>query len=206
MSFENVKNYRKQESTGWVIGGDLEITTGGRIFDVNGKQDDLRVPATATKLGGSKEPGFTTLINTTGGSTGVFAYQFDKTTQEQLFFAVQIPHDHVDGTPLIPHVHWCPTSTSTTGSVTWGLEKTFTSIDGTFSRTDISRATGACGGKWKHTLTNFANISTTGITGYSPMLLCRVFRDSTNALDTYGADAALLEIDFHFQRGSFGST
>ncbi len=37
------------------------------------------------------------------------------------------------------------------------------------------------------------------------MLICRLFRDGTNELDTYEADAGLLEIDFHYGMDTLGS-
>ena len=45
------------------------------------------------------------------------------------------------------------------------------------------------------------------IDGVSAMLIGRVFRDATGAggTDDYGADAILLEIDFHYEIDGFGS-
>ena len=48
------------------------------------RYEDLRVPVTATKAGGSKEPGFIQVKDNGSGSQGVFAYAFDKTAEQEL--------------------------------------------------------------------------------------------------------------------------
>ncbi len=60
----------------------------------------------------------------------------------------------------------------------------------------------------KHHIAGFDAISGTG-KGISSMLICRLFRDVSDPNDTYGADAFVLEFDFHFQidaPGSFQAT
>lgn len=52
--------------------------------------------------------------------TGVYAWEF--TNGKSLFFHdLQLPHDYKEGTDLLPHMHWTPSTTATyTG--TWTLE------------------------------------------------------------------------------------
>jgi hypothetical protein len=183
--------------------------------------EDIRVPVTSTTKGGSKDPNFTVYkTNTSLGtsSQGVFLYWFDKTTEEELYFTVQVPHSWKEGSAIYPHVHWVPASNgSATALVCWGLEYNFasygvtatSSVFGTTSMlfankhllTDTSLAADT------HYLTTFSNIAMTGHT-ISNMFVCRVFRYPTGTgtnLDNYNDDAGLLEIDFHYQQDAVGS-
>lgn len=165
--------------------------------------DDLRFPAVMGKPGAS-QPDWVQFKDDGAGSVGVFTYQFDKNTDEELFFAVQLPHAWLVASDIEPHVHWAPTDTDT-GAVVWGLEYTWANIDGTYGNTTIITITDAADGTaYKHQLADFATVSGTG-KEMSSMLMCRVFRDANNAADTYDADAALLEFDIHYQIDSFGS-
>lgn len=175
--------------------------------------DDIRVPVTSTKLGGSKAPEFAVLFDNGAGSQGVFTYLFDKDAEEELYFTVQLPHNYKYGTDLHAHVHWSPTADGVENSkVNWGLEYILMEIGQVGSTTniisnnvhspaDVIPVTG------KHYLTEIGEISGANIDSVSAMILCRVFRDATGALktDDYGRDAALLEIDFHYEIDSLGS-
>jgi len=57
----------------------------------------------------------------------------------------------------------------------------------------------------KHQIAVLPDIIATG-DKISTMLGCRLFRDGSNAADTYANDAALLEIDFHFMLNTPGSS
>lgn len=48
--------------------------------------DDLRIPISATKLGGSKDPTFSQVLNDGAGSQGVFAYVFSASQEKELYF------------------------------------------------------------------------------------------------------------------------
>ena len=95
--------------------------------------------------------------------------------------------------------------------VSWGLEYTWSDIGSAFGNTSIiysnthtpADATLAAS---KHYTTEFAEINGAGKT-ISSMLVCRLFRDATGggATDSYGSDAGLLEIDFHFELDAKGS-
>ena len=169
--------------------------------------EDLRFPATQTTVGGTKDPDFVQFQDDGAGSQGVFTYAFSPTVEEELYFVAQMPHAWKIGTDLHPHVHWTPTNTNV-GSVSWGMEYTWQSINGTFGNTTIiSTSDPADGTAYKHQLTSLPTISAAGITGVSSILVCRIFRDATASLgqDDYDTDADLLEIDFHFQKDTVGS-
>lgn len=167
--------------------------------------DDIRVPVTATQTGGAKQPGFSVFKTNGSGSQGVFTYMFDAGLEEELFFTVQVPHSYSAGTNLYPHVHWCPTSTQT-GNVVWGLEQTWSNIGDTFGNTAITTVIQSANTIiGKHQYASFPVVTGTG-KETSSMLVCRVYRDASSTDDTYPADAALLEIDFHFMQDKLGTT
>jgi len=166
--------------------------------------DDLRVPVSATSVGGANDPQFVKVIDNGAGSQGIYAQLFSAAVEQELFFWCQVPHSWRVGTPLNPHVHWFPENNGA-GSVVWGLEYTISTIGGTFGASQIISGTGST------TSTAFVH-RTTAITPIvmgsnliSTMLGCRVFRWVSDPSDNYGSRAALLEIDFHFQQDTPGS-
>lgn len=180
--------------------------------------DDLRVAATATKQGGSKDPGYAKFIDDAAGtSQGCFLNWFDAATEEELYFEVQIPHSYWQGSDIYPHVHWVPKSNGSAGQVvSWGLEYAWKNIGGTFGDSTIVYAnahypTDASLVANKHYLTSFAAIdgNPLGVDfTLSSMLVCRLFRNATGAgssTDDYAADAGLLEFDIHIQMDALGS-
>jgi hypothetical protein len=167
--------------------------------------EDLRFPVTSLQKGGAKEPEFKAVKTDGSGSQGVYAYWFDKATEEELFFIVQIPHAYKYGTDLHAHVHWMP-STAGAGDVVWGLEYTLCEIDAVFGNTTIETATAtAAGTAFTHQILEIVQIDGSAIDSVSAMMMCRVFRDATAVADTYDNDAILLEIDFHYQIDALGS-
>lgn len=162
--------------------------------------EDLRVAVTATAKSGTNDPGFAKVKDNGSSSTGVFAYLFDASTEESLFFTVQMPHAWKAGTDIKAHVHWTPTIDSEDeDNIVWGLEYAWANIDAQFGNTTL--VTGTDTGTFVagyHYVCAINTISGSGKTE-SSMLLCRVYRDADSSSDDYAADAALLEIDFHYQ-------
>jgi hypothetical protein len=207
---------------GDVSGGDyIEIGTDGYLT-LNGAAtvyDDLRIPVTSTTAGGTKDPDFAVFKTNGSGSQGVFLHWFDKNAEEELYFSLQLPHSWKEGSNVFPHVHWVGETTSTTGLFPrWGLEYTWSNVNAAFGNTtiiysDASTAASATVSGDTLVTADKHHISIigdgTGIDGtgqtFSSMLMCRIFRDATNATDDYPFDAGLLEIDFHYQIDSLGT-
>jgi hypothetical protein len=162
--------------------------------------DDLRIPGETVGTAASA-PDRIDFVNT----SGLQVYGFDGgATSETIFFSCQVPHNSIANPTLHPHIHWTPT-TNATGYVKWFLQYTWADIGGVFQAPVILSGIGlASGAAWKHTLTDFPEISGRG-SGVSSMLMCRMYRTPTDNQDTYAADAAFLEFDFHYLRDSNGS-
>jgi len=166
--------------------------------------EDLRVPLESTKAGGAKAPGFAKIIDNGAGSQGVYSFHFDKNTEEELFFSIQMPHSWIQGTDIHPHIHWMPEDTDT-GSVVWGLEYTWVNFGDVMGNTTILEVTDpADGTALKHQIAEWSIISGAGKT-FSSMLMCRIFRVAGDAADTYDSDCIALEFDVHYQINSLGS-
>lgn len=180
--------------------------------------DDLRVPVSATRAGGTKDPDFRVFKDNGSGSQGVFTQWFDKSVEEELYFSVQMPHAWRQGSNIFPHLHWTPKRNGASGNfVKWGLEYTWINVNGVFQNTTIiysgtTAETSTVSGDDtmiadKHHISVLGDGNGIDATGklLSSMLNCRIFRAATDVNDTYNYDAGLLEVDFHYEMDSFGS-
>lgn len=173
------------------------------LFPAKLKWQDLRVSLLSTNAAGSNPPGLSKIL-ATGSSQGVFAYAFDRLSEEELYTSVQLPHGFYKGT-LEPHVHWQSTDTSV-ATVTWGLEYVIQNINAVGSpATEIHRVSQVSSGvARKHQLAAFDHIHIENVKD-SAIILVRFFRDATNASDTYNTDAIATDLDFHYQTDTLGS-
>lgn len=176
---------------------------------------DIMVFPDATTRGSSNPPtwggqGGAFFKNNGSGSQGVFLWMFDKSTEQELYFTVQIPHSYKLGTTLYPHIHWTTKSGTPTGTdVVWGLEYTAVAIGGTFVNTTVLTANSVIpsitpSGTGQHLITSFGTIPGTNL-GISSILICRVFRLAGSGSDTFDNETGLLGVDFHYQMDTDGS-
>lgn len=137
--------------------------------------------------------------NTNGG------WLFDASGTEILFIITTIPHAFKEGTNIIPHVHWQPTSTDT-GHVLWRTEFKWTNITGTdagsFDTVDLLDS--AEGTSLKHQEGSFAAYSGSGKTIES-ILTIKFSRIGGDGDDTYPQDVLLKRIDVHYEIDMIGS-
>lgn len=166
----------------------LKFAAGNTSNDI---EDDLRV--TLDKGAASAA------LGTLSGIIGPEIYFFrNNAAVEAMSFTLQLPHNWKDGTTIYPHIHWVPKE-SGSGDVRWNLDYTWANLNtGIFSA--ITTINGIASGPFtlnQHLLTAIGTgIDGTGKT-YSSVLICRIWRDSTIAGDTYAADAGGLSMDFH---------
>jgi hypothetical protein len=179
--------------------------------------DDLMVFPDATSNGSSNPPKWggqsSTAFkkNAAGTSQGVFLWMFSASTEQELYFSVQIPHSYKLGTDLYPHVHWTTAAGTPLGTdVVWGLEYTVVEIGGSFPITStltgntVISAIGTPSGAGQHLITSLGTISGASL-GISSVLVCRVYRAVANASDTFSNEVGILGIDFHYQKDTEGS-
>lgn len=166
--------------------------------------DDVQVPVTSTKLGGSKDPSWEKVKDNGSGSQGVFSYHFSNTTEQEVYFVMQLPHGYKEASNIVAHIHWSPINANS-GNVIFGIEYTWCNVDGTFGNTTLSEVTVAAGGTaYKHKVTDIVTITGTGKT-ISSLVLARFYRKAADALDTYESKVAVFDVDFHIQKDTLGS-
>lgn len=196
-------------------GSHLSIEPDGTLV-MKGKStvfNDLMVFPDATSKGGSTTPTWTLFKkNEAGNSQGVFLWMFSPTTEQEVYFTVQIPHSYKVGSDIYPHVHWTTTSeTLPTGTnVVWGLEYTVMKIGGKFGNTTISTSNtvippiGTPTLTSQHLITSFPAILGNGIE-ISTILVCRLYRAVAEPNDTFGFSVGLLGFDIHYESDTQGS-
>lgn len=175
--------------------------------------DDMLAPVTGLTRGAVRQPGLVKVGDNGAGSTGVYAYGFDDTDEEEVFFHVQMPHAWKEGTTIRPHMHWFTLANGGVGDIVeWGLEYTIANIGDVFPDTVIISTLGGGGSRpvddtivaKTHYLSAFAsNIDMANAT-ISCMLICRLFRSVSE--DDFTGDAIGIEFDFHYEVDSYGST
>lgn len=186
-------------------------SAGLRLEGTSTAWDDLMIPGTSVKTTGNSPPD---MAGEFVGDNTMDIYVFDGfNTMEQVFFTIQMPHCWKQGSTIYPHVHFVPTSTNTGDTaervVRFSLEYTWANINDTFGSTAILNLDSdpfvPNTNRWKHLLAkNASGIDGTGKT-LSSMLVCRLFRDPSNPVDTYPQDVAFLQFDIHYEIDSLGS-
>ena len=179
--------------------------------------EDLRVEPVA-RTTGTNAPTFEKWYDDAAGtSRGVYLYSFDDAaagSEKEIFFTMQLPHAWA-GTAISMHVHWVGSHDDTTADPRWGLEYTWREVGQLFNNTTTIYSEGThitfegndpdvTAGY--HYITEFNDLST--VTGISSVLIGRLFRNSSDAGDTYnvsGNKCGLLYIDAHYEVNSFGS-
>lgn len=176
-----------------------------KLAPVGLRWDDLRV--TLDKGSNSAS------LDYLAGSAGPQIWYFrNNGTEEAMSFTVQLPHGWKEGSTIYPHIHWIPKSTGS-GNVEWNFEYSWANYDPVTPQvfpaitTSTVISTGAFTAR-THNITALTN-SNTGIDGtgkkISSILICRIWRNSSDANDTYNADAGVLFMDFHIQIDGYGS-
>ncbi len=125
------------------------------------------------------------------------SFGFDgNTTTEELFYHCDTQHDYLAGGDMLFHVHWMP-ATATGGNVRWQIHYQWVEAGGVFPAASLLGTTTAAGTTaWADKVTSFT-IPGTGHT-YNSRLMIRLFRDPTDALDTYTGDAVLSSVGMHY--------
>jgi hypothetical protein len=146
-----------------------------------------------------------------GGAGPQIWYFRDNEGLEAMSFVVQIPHSWKEGTIIYPHLHWMPKA-SESGTVEWNLDYSWQNYDPTtpLAFPTYTTSTATVAGSFvanTHRITSLTNGA--GLNGsdkkISSILICKIWRNSSNSADTYRDDAGLLSLDFHYQIDTVGS-
>jgi hypothetical protein len=158
--------------------------------------EDLRFPAQGINPPGA--PSDPDRDNTDG------TLLFDAGRTEIVAGVAQLPHAWKEGDDIEPHVHWCPTTTDT-GDVLWRLTYSIADVGEVFPASSAKFRWGAAPGTAEtHVLSSFGDVTMTGKT-ISTIMKWTLSRIGGDAVDTYPADARLLEFDIHYQVDRPGS-
>ncbi len=187
--------------------GTLEFHGDATVFD------DLVIPLISGKSA-TNPPTFTLFMNNGSTSEGVYAYLFENVasnSENQVFFTIQMPHAWKTGSEIYPHIHWAPEDNGT-GAVVWGMEYTWVEYNASttqqFPQTTIvtGTSTSFSNSAHKHLITPFGAITpSSNQDDISSVLVVRLFRNSSNAADTYTGGAFGLSFDLHYERDTDGS-
>ena len=184
--FGDPSNYATFSST-----GNLRLYGNATVWE------DIRI-ADGQIRAGATAPSLATFV---GG--GLRTYQFLASAVNEVEFTIQMPHSWKIGSTISPHIHWAPTSTDT-NRVVWGFEYSWANIGSTFpSSTTVYTTNYAGGTAWKHTLSDFPDITNTN--SFSSAIVCRLFRLGTATEDDYPDPAAFVEFDIHYEIDSLGT-
>jgi len=165
--------------------------------------DDLRTPASVVNLHGAiTDP-------TRDSATGLLLFEPTKTNLVLVFD--QMPHAWMESTSIYPHVHWQKT-TSAAGNVAWRCRYKKAPIAAVMDAawTDMGIVTTPVAGTPDINTADYQLITAFGAVNMDDMnisdsILFELSRVGTDAGDTYGADARLLEFDAHYQSNRWGS-
>lgn len=138
------------------------------------------------------------------GSSNIEVVAFDgAATAEEVSGVVELQHWWVEGTRLNPHLHWYPTDNSA-GNVKWQLDYILLGVGDVAGAGTTFVKVVTAEGAWQHHYTDFDWITTTGYK-IGSQLHFRLYRDPTDAQDTYGSDAATATFGIHLQVDGLGS-
>ena len=162
--------------------------------------DDLRLTASHVRVPAEQNPTWTAYK---GAQVLAFADQSVEVNEEIIYYLTQLPHRYLPGSLIVPHVHWVGEDTGAQ-DVVWQLTYSWANHDDVFPA-ETTIVTPADTNSGNHQVTRFAPVDGTGME-WSSMIIGSLSRKSSAVEDTYaGKNAYLLELDFHYQVGQFGS-
>jgi len=128
---------------------------------------------------------------------------FDNTSSEWVSAEVTLPHSWKEGTDIHNHISWMGSDDSA-GGVRWVLEYAWVNREDQLTSVATLGVTGTAASDLQIIDNEFADISGSGKTIGSHFVLS-LTRNVTHSEDTYGADALLLDLDFHYLKDGIGS-
>jgi len=161
----------------------------------------LQIPAGSINLSGSATP---PTVDTT---TVPGSLLFSTSSTNAIAGCVQVPHGWKEGSNIYPHIHWTKTTADGSGlAVAWEMKYAVASIGEAIPAYSAwlshTLESGDLTTLEKHNLSSFTAINMAAET-VGVYIFWQLQRDVTD--DTYGSNARLLGIDFHYERNTGGS-
>jgi hypothetical protein len=124
-------------------------------------------------------------------------------TVEESWTSFHILHEYESGSKVYPHIHWTHNNASPSGDVVWKMDYSVSKghSGGTFpSPTTISLQETA-GPQYTHHVIETIEGNAIPSTDLEPdsLIIARIYRDPTDANDTFEDDAFLLNVDLHYE-------
>ncbi len=128
---------------------------------------------------------------------------------EEGFFEIHMLHGLRAASPVSFHIHWAHIIGAPTGDVKWNIECSFARgyEAGTFPSSTTLSTVQTAGAQYAHHITDDDDMVIGPSVELEPdsVIIGRVYRDSSDAEDTFANDAFLLHVDIHYQRTSIGT-
>jgi hypothetical protein len=160
---------------------------------LGGTWDDIILPMSALQVGAG-----TPAMQTFTGGIKVFRLS----AGDGLYGSFEIPHDYMQYSDMICHIHWSP-SNGNTLNVIWDFEYTMISPLGTFPvGLTLTVTTPASGVSLQHQLVNLAP----NLTGQSVVIgsICD-FHLVRRSGDAFTGNCFVHSVGLHYQKDSLGS-
>ena len=133
---------------------------------------------------------------------GIYSNQFAKGDEVWLTFHPN--HDVVPGEKFYPHIHWATNSTTSTGTVVWGIEYTiaegFDTAAFPASSTIYLTYTFTENKQYQHLITECSDAQAITMPDVDSLILLRIFRYN-DASDTFAGNVFGLTADIHYRTG-----
>lgn len=146
---------------------------------------------------------------------GLYEYVYLHDALNEAYLNFDVPYDYAVGTDLCVGVHWCPGSSTATGTVRFGFEFTYAwsgapGTNTTFgpSQTiyiNCSQATGTAYASYINFNAPADNFPAASVQP-NMRFLVRFFRDGTNVADTFPDPIFVIGTDFFYQVDKFGTS
>lgn len=196
-------NYNVTDTNGLTRSGtatnNVETGPNGIILTGSGRKYKKIPYGVGEMTVGGVPPAFTVLNNI------IAAYSFKKNVDETLIVESELPNDYEDGTDIILHIDWCPTTTGT-NNVVWQITYNTFGIGGLInsSGTQDTKTEAALGVAYAHQETNIFVISGLGVTTNTHLTM-NIGRIGSNVADTYDASALVYSIHIEYIVNKIGT-
>jgi len=186
------------ETTGVSVSGQMLVwNSTAAYFDFSPVWNDIILQVSNLRPGNTP-PVFAAFRN------GVYGLRFDANTGDEVHGAFEVVHDYKEGTDMVAHCHWSPTSTDI-GNIVFGFEYTHANDSQAFSTTATATNTPVAASGVVNQLTR-TNIVTLDGTNYKigDIIAFRFYRQN-GGTDTFTGNAFVHSIGIHYQADTNGS-